>query len=143
MDLKSHRLPLSKKWVEVNHREEEQKKLEKIKEKQIFRLEEKRKYYGKEVKINHWPEISKKKQEEVIERKLHMNTISRRGKSSTTYVSGSLKPSTGRVSRSIVMSNIKQEGIDQQLSLPNYKKYRVSVYTLFSSVQTSKEQDSE
>ena len=122
---KSMKLPISKKWVEVKNRDEEERKQEEKKDQEIFKLKEKQQTYGKEVKRNFWPEISKIKQEEIKERKLQMNMVTRRSKDSMGSIRRQEKPNTSRINNSVIMSSIKHDSSDHQTSLPRYKKYKV------------------
>lgn len=90
-------LPISSKWVEINEREREEKKHQQLKEIEIIQLSQKKRDYADLIKKTHWPEISKKKQLEIIERKLKLESKSTRGSS---------KPLTSRKSESITGGSV-------------------------------------
>ena len=119
------KLPISKKWVEVKNRDEEERKQEEKKDQEIFKLKEKQQTYGKEVKKNFWPEISKIKQEEIKERKLQMNMVTKRSKDSMGSIRRQEKTNTSKINNSVIMSSIKHDSHEHQMSLPRYKKYKV------------------
>lgn len=89
---KDFKLPISQKWVEIKEREEEAKKLEEEKEREAIHRTSKRYDYGKEVKKHHWPEVSKQKQKEIIDRKTIFSDKQRQRS----------KPLTSRISNSMI-----------------------------------------
>jgi hypothetical protein len=95
----SHHLkhPISSKWVEIKEREIDEKKHQEIKEKEVIQLSQKRRDYADLIKKTHWPEISKKKQLEIIERKMKLDSKSTRNSS---------KPLTSRKSESITGGSV-------------------------------------
>ncbi|CAI2387569.1 unnamed protein product [Moneuplotes crassus] len=74
-------LPTSKKWMEVKKREEREKKHAEEKAKEAFNLALKKLRYSKEVKASYWPEVSKTKRQEILNRNFeHALKTTRNGK---------------------------------------------------------------
>ena len=89
--------PISSKWAEINEREMEERKNQEIREREVIQLSQKRRDYADLVKKTHWPEVSKKKQLEIIERKMKLESKSTRNSS---------KPLTSRKSESITGGSV-------------------------------------
>jgi hypothetical protein len=95
-----------KKWGEINERENELKKIDERRQHEVFDRAKIRFTYGINTKKNHWPEISKKKHQELLNRN---NTLESK--------SGNLrknKPLTSRISKSTIgaklIDNVSQGG---------------------------------
>ncbi|CAI2359297.1 unnamed protein product [Moneuplotes crassus] len=119
-------IPTSKKWEELKKREEDEKKQAKERVKETFDLAAKRLKYSEEVKTSHWPEISKKKKQEVLDRKIETEMMTSRIKQSKIMDLKSDKQRTSRMSNSIVTSTGKSDGNHKVSNLPSYQRYRLA-----------------
>jgi hypothetical protein len=102
-----------KKWDEINERENELKKIDERRQHEIFDRAKIRFTYGKNTKRNHWPEISKKKQQELLNRN---NTLESK--------SGNLrknKPLTSRISKSTIGAKLIENVSQGGSSIPTVK----------------------
>lgn len=100
----------SNKWEEINERDNELKKVNEMREKEVIERAKLRFSYGKDIKKNHWPEISQKKQRELIERKNRLESKSSRQREP--------KPLTSRISKSMIGTNLIENG-SQGGSIPS------------------------
>jgi len=85
------------KWQEISERDQEEKKMKEMKDQEVIQLTNRRKEYANLIKKTHWPEVSKKKQKELMERRLKLDSKSTRS---------SAKPLTQNKNNSVIGGSV-------------------------------------